>query len=130
MRLNGHEKFQPLIQLFDDSGFIEDVAVNFIVWEIHGRDDYSYSNTMKQSGCLNEAQTWKTMIALNKDLPLGEVWGPKNYRPCFSYAIGKPGDLDQPYEIINISNNNHIFWPLRHSGMYVFCVKILDPNYR
>ncbi|XP_012930775.1 uncharacterized protein C1orf101 homolog [Heterocephalus glaber] len=129
LRLNGHEKFQPLIQLFDDSGHIEDVAVNFILWEIHGRNDYSYNNTMKQSGCLNEAQTWKTMIELNTDLPLEEVWGPENYRPCFSYAIGKPGDLDQPYEIINISNNNHIFWPWHHSGMYVFRVKILDPNY-
>ncbi|KFO25458.1 hypothetical protein H920_13219 [Fukomys damarensis] len=129
LRLNGHEKFQPLIQLFDDSGHVDDVAVNFILWEIHGRNDYSYNNTMKQSGCLNEAQTWKTMIELNADLPLEEVWGPENYRSCFSYAIGKPGDLDQPYEIINISNNNHIFWPLHHSGMYVFRVKILDPNY-
>ncbi|XP_013375822.1 PREDICTED: uncharacterized protein C1orf101 homolog isoform X3 [Chinchilla lanigera] len=129
LRLTGHEKFQPLIQLFDDSGHIEDVAVNFILWEIHGRNDYSYNNSMKQSGCLNEAQTWKTMIELHKDLPLEDVWGPENYRPCFSYAIGKPGDLDQPYEIINISNKNHIFWPLHHSGMYVFRVKILDPNY-
>ncbi|XP_013012735.2 cation channel sperm-associated auxiliary subunit epsilon [Cavia porcellus] len=129
LRLNGHERFQPLLQLFDDSGYIEDVAVDFIVWEIYGRNDYSYNNSMKQSGCLNEAQTWKTMIQLHKDLPLENVWGPENYRPCFSYAIGKPGDLNQPYEIINISNYNHIFWPLHHSGMYVFRVKILDPNY-
>ncbi|EHA98094.1 hypothetical protein GW7_16295 [Heterocephalus glaber] len=83
LRLNGHEKFQPLIQLFDDSGHIEDVAVNFILWEIHGRNDYSYNNTMKQSGCLNEAQTWKTMIELNTDLPLEEVWGPEIPKATF-----------------------------------------------
>ncbi|XP_006157295.1 cation channel sperm-associated protein subunit epsilon [Tupaia chinensis] len=129
LKLDSKEKFQPSIQLFNANGFIEDVKANFIVWEIHGRDDYSFNNTMKQSGCAHEAQTWKSMIALNKHLPLDDVWGPENYRHCFSYAIGKPGDLNQPYEIINSSNGNHIYWPMGHSGMYVFRVKILDPNY-
>ncbi|XP_062938965.1 cation channel sperm-associated auxiliary subunit epsilon [Cynocephalus volans] len=129
LKLDSMEKFQPVIQLFDDDGFIENVEANFIVWEIHGRNDYSFNNTMKQSGCLNEAQTWKSMTELNKHLPLGNAWGPENYKHCFSYAIGKPGDLNQPYEIINLSNGNHLFWPMGHSGMYIFCVKILDPNY-
>ncbi|XP_071475769.1 cation channel sperm-associated auxiliary subunit epsilon [Marmota flaviventris] len=129
LRLDSREEFQPFIQLFDDNGFIEDIQVNFILWEIHGRHDYSFTKTMKQSGCLNEAQTWKTMTELNKDVPLEDVWGPENYRTCFSYAVGKPGDLSQPYEIINSSNNNHIYWPMGHSGMYIFRVKILDPNY-
>uniref|UniRef100_H0WTM2 Catsper channel auxiliary subunit epsilon n=1 Tax=Otolemur garnettii TaxID=30611 RepID=H0WTM2_OTOGA len=129
LRLDFTEKFHPVIQLFDDTVFVKEVEANFIVWEIHGRDDYSFNNTMKESGCLNEAQTWKSMIELNKHLPLEDVWGPENYRPCFSYAIGKPGDLTQPYEIINRTNNNHILWPFGQSGMYVFRVKILDPNY-
>ncbi|XP_040823901.1 cation channel sperm-associated protein subunit epsilon [Ochotona curzoniae] len=128
-RLNFTEKFQPVIQLFNENGFIENIVVNFIIWEIHGRDDYSFANTMKQSGCLNEAQTWKSMTTLNNHLPLEEAWGPENYRHCFSYAIGKPGDLDQPYEIINSTNGNHLVWPSDHSGLYVFRVKILDPNY-
>ncbi|KAM9612981.1 cation channel sperm-associated auxiliary subunit epsilon [Trichechus inunguis] len=129
LRLDFRKKFKPSIQLFDDNGYIEDVAVNFLVWEIHGRDDYSFNTTMLKSGCLNEAQTWKSMTELNKHLPLEKAWGPENYKHCFSYAIGKPGDLNQPYEIINKSNYNHIIWPLDHSGMYVFSVKILDPNY-
>ncbi|KAM5237701.1 cation channel sperm-associated auxiliary subunit epsilon [Ctenodactylus gundi] len=129
LKLDANENFQPSIELFDENGFVEVVAVNFILWEIHGRNDYSYTNTMKQSGCLHEAQTWKTMTERNKSLPLEDAWGPQNYRSCFSYAIGKPGDLNQPYEIINISNKNHIYWPLGNSGMYVFRVKIVDPNY-
>uniref|UniRef100_A0A673T3T7 Catsper channel auxiliary subunit epsilon n=1 Tax=Suricata suricatta TaxID=37032 RepID=A0A673T3T7_SURSU len=129
LRLDFGAKFHPEIQLYDENGYVEDVEVNFIVWEIHGRNDYSFNNTMKKSGCLNEAQTWKSMIELNKHLPLEEVWGPENYKHCFSYAIGKPGDLNQPYEIINKSNYNHLVWPVDHSGMYVFRVKILDPNY-
>lgn len=54
----------------------------------------------------------------------------QNYRTCFSYAIGKPGDLNQPYEIINSTNRNHLLWPMDHSGMYVFRVRVLDPNFR
>ncbi|XP_039093436.1 cation channel sperm-associated protein subunit epsilon isoform X4 [Hyaena hyaena] len=77
LRLDFGEKFHPVLQLFNENGYIEDVEVNFIVWEIHGRNDYSFNNTMKKSGCLNEAQTWKSMIARNKHLPLGEVWGPE-----------------------------------------------------
>ncbi|XP_016056889.1 PREDICTED: uncharacterized protein C1orf101 homolog isoform X2 [Miniopterus natalensis] len=129
LKLHYRETFHPEIQLYNENGFIEHVAVNFIVWEIHGRDDYSYNTSMKKSGCLNEAQTWKSMTTLNKHLPLESAWGPENYKHCFSYAIGKPGDLHQPYEIINKSNNNHLIWPMHHTGMYVFQVKILDPNY-
>ncbi|XP_032173756.1 cation channel sperm-associated protein subunit epsilon isoform X1 [Mustela erminea] len=129
LRLDFREMFHPLIELHNGNGYIEDVEVNFIVWEIHGRNDYSFNNTMKKSGCLNEAQTWKSMTKLNQNLPLEEAWGPENYKHCFSYAIGKPGDLNQPYEIINKSNYNHLIWPEDHSGMYVFRVKILDPNY-
>lgn len=33
-----------------------------------------------QSGCLNEAQTWKSMTMLNKDLPLEEAWGPEVWK--------------------------------------------------
>ena len=33
---------------YSDEGFVEDVKVNFIVWEIHGRDDYSFNTTMKK----------------------------------------------------------------------------------
>lgn len=29
-------------------GFVEDVEANFIMWEIHGRDDYSFNTTMKK----------------------------------------------------------------------------------
>ncbi|XP_037842011.2 cation channel sperm-associated auxiliary subunit epsilon isoform X9 [Chlorocebus sabaeus] len=81
LRLDFTEKFQPVIQLFDDNGYVKDVGANFIVWEIHGRDDYSFNNTMAQSGCLHEAQTWKSMIELNKHLPLEEVWGPEFLQP-------------------------------------------------
>lgn len=33
---------------YNENGYVEDVEVNFIVWEIHGRDDYSFNTTMKK----------------------------------------------------------------------------------
>ncbi|KAL1769747.1 hypothetical protein HispidOSU_009397, partial [Sigmodon hispidus] len=114
---------------YDGNGFIKIIQANFIIWEINGRDDYTFNTTMKQNGCVNEAQTFKSMIEENKGVPLDDVWGPQNYRTCFSYTVGKPGDLNQPYEILNNSNKNHLAWPMDHSGMYVFRVKIVDPNF-
>ncbi|XP_012787486.2 cation channel sperm-associated auxiliary subunit epsilon [Sorex araneus] len=129
LKVHIKEKFQPLVQLYNEEGYVEDIDVNFIVWEIHGRKDYSFNTTMAESGCLREAQTWKSMTDFNKSLPLEDVWGPENYRHCFSLSE-KREDLNQPYEIINKTNKNHLVWPMDHTGMYVFRVKILDPNYR
>ncbi|XP_031246789.1 cation channel sperm-associated protein subunit epsilon isoform X2 [Mastomys coucha] len=127
--LDMDEMFHPVLELYDEHGFVKIVDVNFIIWEIHGRNDYTFNSTMEENGCINEAQTWDSMIEENPGIPLEDVWGPQNYRPCFSYAIGKPGDLSQPYEILNYSNSNHIKWSITYAGMYVFRLKILDPNY-
>nr|KAF6302447.1 catsper channel auxiliary subunit epsilon [Pipistrellus kuhlii] len=77
LKVDFRTNFHPLLELHNENGYIENVEVNFIVWEIHGRDDYSFNMTMQKSGCLNEAQTWKSMTTLNKHLPLEEAWGPQ-----------------------------------------------------
>lgn len=37
-----------LFSRYNENGYIEDVEVNFIVWEIHGREDYTFNMTMKK----------------------------------------------------------------------------------
>ncbi|XP_038947388.1 cation channel sperm-associated auxiliary subunit epsilon isoform X18 [Rattus norvegicus] len=123
------EMFHPVVELYDENGFIKIVDANFILWEVHGRNDYMYNSTMQQNGCINEAQTWDIMIEENPGVPMEDIWGPQNYRPCFSYAIGTPGDLSQPYEIINYSNKNALKWSSSYAAMYVYRLKVLDPNY-
>ncbi|XP_074078962.1 cation channel sperm-associated auxiliary subunit epsilon-like isoform X2 [Macrotis lagotis] len=128
-RINVLNQFHPVVLLYDGNIFIEEVEANFIIWEIHGRTDFSYTLSMSNAGCVNVAQTWKSMMELNKSLPMEKVWGPENYRHCFSTASGQPGDLSQPYEIINTTNENKITWEIHHVGFYVFKIKIIDPNY-
>ncbi|XP_043859118.1 cation channel sperm-associated protein subunit epsilon [Dromiciops gliroides] len=129
LKLHMYEHFHPVLLLYDGDKLIEEIKENFIIWEINGRKDFTYSMSMYQAGCINEAQSWDSMKKINKDLPKEKVWGPENYRHCFSFSIGKPGDLSQPYEIINLSNKNEIIWTNHHVGFYVFRVKIIDPNY-
>lgn len=62
---------------YDENGFIKIVDANFILWEIHGRNDYTFNSTMEQNGCINEAQTWDAMIEENPGIPLDDVWGPQ-----------------------------------------------------
>ena len=54
----------------------------------------------------------------------------QNYRSCFTVVPDELGDLDQPYEILNQSSGNYLTVSQVDSAIYVFRVKILDPNYR
>ncbi|XP_050806340.1 cation channel sperm-associated auxiliary subunit epsilon [Gopherus flavomarginatus] len=121
--------FHPDIALYDGSTFVETVEANFILWEIHGRSDYSYNSSMKQVGCLREAQTWISMLEEHENSTLDEIWGPQNYRSCFQSELGPLGDLNQLYQILNHSGYNSLIWPTEYSGIYVFRVKIVDPNF-
>ncbi|XP_038617376.1 cation channel sperm-associated protein subunit epsilon isoform X2 [Tachyglossus aculeatus] len=129
MKFHWGQYFQPIIELYEGKQFVERVKANFIIWDIYGRNDYSFNSTMNDNGCMSIAQTWSSMIAANTHLPLDKVWGPENYRHCFSVASGKPGNLNQPYEILNSSNYNYIVWPKDYEAFFVFQVKIVDPNY-
>ncbi|GAB1285772.1 Cation channel sperm-associated auxiliary subunit epsilon [Apodemus speciosus] len=71
------EMFQPIVELYDENGFLKIVEVDFILWEIHGRNDYTFNSTMEENGCINEAQTWDSMIEENPGVPLEDVWGPQ-----------------------------------------------------
>ncbi|XP_068925257.1 cation channel sperm-associated auxiliary subunit epsilon [Petaurus breviceps papuanus] len=130
MKIPMMNKFQPVLLLYDGPNFVEEVKVNFIIWEIHGRKDFGYTLSMWDAGCVNEAQSWKSMKEEYKGLPMEEIWGPHNYRHCFSFSLGKSGDLSQPYEIFNLTNKNEIVWKNHHIGFYVFRAQIIDPNYR
>nr|XP_015217920.1 PREDICTED: uncharacterized protein C1orf101 homolog isoform X2 [Lepisosteus oculatus] len=124
--------FLPGIDLYDGDTFLKSVEANFIVWEENGRTDYSFNASMETVGCLREAQTWSSMLAGNGSFSSstpGEAWGPHNYRSCFEVTPGVLGELSQPYEILNRSGNNFITWSQVQSGIYVFSVKILDPNF-
>ncbi|KAG6931384.1 hypothetical protein G0U57_001919, partial [Chelydra serpentina] len=118
-----------IVYRYDGSTFVKTVEANFILWEVHGRSDYSYNSSMKQVGCLRKAQTWISMLEEHENSTLDEIWGPQNYRSCFESELGPPGDLNQLYQILNHSGYNSLVWPTEYSGIYVFRVKIVDPNF-
>ncbi|XP_044307090.1 cation channel sperm-associated protein subunit epsilon [Varanus komodoensis] len=86
---------------------------------------------MEQARCLQEAQNKALMIPESTEniSRLEELWGPQNYKPCFVSEEEYSGDLHKPYEIMNHSGINSIIWPQRYSGIFMFRLIILDPNY-
>uniref|UniRef100_A0A8C4RR68 Uncharacterized protein n=1 Tax=Erpetoichthys calabaricus TaxID=27687 RepID=A0A8C4RR68_ERPCA len=86
---------------YDGDTFVKHVDANFVVWEKNGRRDFFYNATMKEV----------------------------NYRSCFELTPGSFGNLTKPYEILNSSGYNYLTWPKDHNAIYVFIIKILDPNY-
>ncbi|XP_067411384.1 cation channel sperm-associated auxiliary subunit epsilon-like [Emydura macquarii macquarii] len=118
-----------VISRYDGSTFVKTVEANFVLWEVQGRSDYNYNSSMKQVGCLHEAQTWFSMLKEHENHTLDEIWGPQTYRSCFESKLGPLGDLNQQYQILNHSSYNSLIWPTEYSGIYVFRVKIVDPNF-
>lgn len=62
MELSGTGVYKPQLDLYDgDNKFVRHVEANFIVQEVYGRRDFTYSHHMEGVGCLQEAQTWQEM---------------------------------------------------------------------
>ncbi|XP_043552687.1 cation channel sperm-associated protein subunit epsilon-like [Chiloscyllium plagiosum] len=121
--------FKPILELYLGEKFISNVSANYILWEEEERTDFYYNTTMLQVGCQQEAQTWENMLATHKtQRKRKDVWGPWNYRSCFE-AHGSVKSMDRPYEILNSTGSMYLTWPNDHTGVYLFTVKIVDPNF-
>ncbi|KAM8809816.1 cation channel sperm-associated auxiliary subunit epsilon [Eudromia elegans] len=130
MELHYEQYFQPVISLYDGDKYVRRVETNFILWEMEGRTDYGYTSSMKEEGCLYKAQSWPMMLNASKNSTLDEIWGPQNYRSCFAFHENSTDDgLYEQYQILNMTSSNSIVWSTSHSGIYVFRVRIIDPNY-
>ncbi|XP_025938089.1 cation channel sperm-associated protein subunit epsilon [Apteryx rowi] len=120
MELHYERYFQPVISMYDGNKYVRRVETNFILWEMKGRTDYGYTSSMKEEGCLYKAQSWPMMLNESKNSTLDEIWGPQN---------STDEGLYEQYQILNMTSTNSIVWATSHSGIYVFRVRILDPNY-
>ncbi|XP_048361034.1 cation channel sperm-associated auxiliary subunit epsilon-like [Sphaerodactylus townsendi] len=126
--------FRPTVSLFEHKKFVQFVESEYVLWEVNGRTDFFYNTTMTQVRCAHEAQSWSTMMTMgsgrNQSITdIDELWGPHNFKSCFQSERGDPGNLKLPYEILNRSGINSILWPTDHYGIYLFKLKILDPNF-
>ena len=56
----------------------------------------------------------------------------QNYESCFDRADGLSNkeELSRPYEIINRTGGVGITIPINYHAVFVFNVKVLDPDYR
>ncbi|XP_020603543.1 uncharacterized protein C1orf101-like [Orbicella faveolata] len=115
---------------YDGETFVKEVDVNYIMWEQHGRAGYKYSATMKEAGCISEAQSWEKMIrGSTQEETMESAWSKENYQSCFQQNSPlSVANLDQPYEILNSSEaSSHIVWS--DVGTFVFTLKVIDPDF-
>ncbi len=134
IKLHYGTKFSPTLQLLRSGKYQGEVTGNFIVWEKHNRLGYSYNATMMEAGCLQVAQTWRSMKAsAHPGTDIKDVWGPINYEGCYD-AISEDSsmNLDQPYEILNSTGHSTLTFEgiteETDSGIYIFNIKLIDPQ--
>ncbi|KAJ7365295.1 hypothetical protein OS493_005399 [Desmophyllum pertusum] len=129
--VQNNKAFKPGIDLYDGETFVKEVDVNYVLWEQHGRTGYKYSATMKEAGCISEAQSWEKMTKAMQVPSMESAWNKENYQSCFKESSNDPvaaANLDQPYEILNSSQAaSHIVW--YDVGTFVFTLKVIDPDF-
>ncbi|XP_044171367.1 cation channel sperm-associated protein subunit epsilon-like [Acropora millepora] len=125
-----NEPFKPVIDLYDGELFLEEVDANYVLWEQQGRAGFEYSATMKEAGCVREAQSWELMIKSMQGTNKEAAWSTQNFRSCFEDPPSEsviPDNLNQAYEIMNSSSLSHIVWT--DDGIFIFTLKVIDPEF-
>lgn len=84
--------------VYDGADQLTEVLVNYVMWEVYDRTDYSFNLTMHQAGCRVPAQKTKDFPAFKQaDGSVDRKWGPATYKSCFA---GEPTKVpDAPYEV-------------------------------
>ncbi|XP_071951078.1 cation channel sperm-associated auxiliary subunit delta-like isoform X2 [Antedon mediterranea] len=122
------DPFKPIIELFDGDKFVEEVLVNFVVYDINGRFTFTYTMTMAEALCVSQAQDRLTMLQAQSLANPHTAWTNKNFLSCYDDSGSPLVHSEKPYEIMNSSSSNKIKW-LPYSGLYIFNVTVVDPNY-
>ncbi|XP_067031338.1 cation channel sperm-associated auxiliary subunit epsilon-like [Acropora muricata] len=125
-----NEPFKPVIDLYDGELFLEEVDANYVLWEQQGRAGFEYSATMKEAGCIREAQSYELMIKSMQRTNKEAAWSKQNFRSCFEDPPSEsviPDNLNQTYEIMNSSSVSHIVWT--DDGIFIFTLTVIDPEF-
>ncbi|XP_067031339.1 cation channel sperm-associated auxiliary subunit epsilon-like [Acropora muricata] len=125
-----NEPFKPVIDLYDGELFLEEVDTNYVLWEQQGRAGFEYSATMKEAGCIREAQSWELMIKSMQGTNKEAAWSKQNFSSCFEDPPSEPvsaENLNQAYEIMNSSSVSHILWT--DDGIFIFTLTVIDPEF-
>ncbi|XP_015713046.1 cation channel sperm-associated protein subunit epsilon isoform X2 [Coturnix japonica] len=84
-----------------------------------------------EASFLSEAQSWHMMLKESKNSAVDDIRGPQNYRSCFELLENSSKEgLNEQYQALNCTSQNHIAWPFSHDATRVFRVRISDRNYR
>lgn len=125
--------FKPGLEIWDGDTKVKDVDADFVVFEMNGREDYTYGLTASNVACLRRPDTWDEKLAADPNITT--AWGSHNHQSCFvidsnsSESSSAWGDL--PYEILNASDSNYVSFKntLQKDAPYEFIAIVVDPDY-
>jgi len=118
--------FNPILILADNTEeglvTIEQVPVDFILWDINDRTDFTYSETFKKAHCLSLSASTKNYKKVTlPDNTIELEFTPVNYVPCWT---GDGKYENEAYPILNSTYNSVIF---QEEGLFIFKVRVLSP---
>ncbi|XP_060037945.1 cation channel sperm-associated auxiliary subunit delta isoform X2 [Erinaceus europaeus] len=117
--------WRPVVELWENNKFVEEVDAEFVLLEMNGLFTYSYLLTAKTAHCITQPQNWTSNI---KDSgPYS--WSRENYISCYDPENDAPLLWpDVEYQVLGGPTENKMVFNKRN-GIYVFFATIVDPYY-
>uniref|UniRef100_A0A4W3HWZ2 Cation channel sperm-associated auxiliary subunit delta n=1 Tax=Callorhinchus milii TaxID=7868 RepID=A0A4W3HWZ2_CALMI len=128
MAVHFESPWVPTLQLWVDGKFIEDIKVEFVIYEVNGMFNYNYDKRVSQINCLSEPQTWKSMLSKQKNPNPDTAWNAKNYHSCQDPLGPRITDGNREFQIMGGGNGNRILFQ-KYTGFYIFRVIVVNPTY-
>ncbi|XP_022247927.1 cation channel sperm-associated protein subunit epsilon-like isoform X2 [Limulus polyphemus] len=124
--------FIPGLQLMSNGKKVGLLSVDFVVHEIHGNEDFAYSNTVEKAGCSWKPQSWSEMIKKCNSCNPDSAWSRENYQSCFvegpESQLLRDADLSIEYQVLNSAADNKLLWSSESANFYVFEAIVMDSN--
>ncbi|XP_007902293.1 cation channel sperm-associated protein subunit epsilon isoform X5 [Callorhinchus milii] len=120
MQIHHKKSYKPTILLYIGEKLIEKVNVQYVIWEKYNRNDFSFNDSIKKVVCNS-----KTESILVKDRPHKmNNWKESIINPCTEFDYPNTS-----YMTLNSSSDRFLTWPTDHNALFLFHVKIVDPNF-
>ena len=130
MRTHISSTFKPTIDLFDGDRRMGELKSDFVMFELNGVHDYTYSMTVQRAHCLGNSQSWISMMKNQSEERRSPftAWNNRNYKDCHQTYFPLDGSFSQspPYEVLNSNQDNQIVWRTK-AEIFIFQVIVVDP---
>ncbi|XP_019397339.1 PREDICTED: cation channel sperm-associated protein subunit delta [Crocodylus porosus] len=122
------DPWSPVLELWENSEFVEYVSVDFVMFEVNGIHNYDYLLTAAEADCISQPQNWTSLLKEQDSPDPNTAWNRKNYINCENPNGPKLVSPSAKYQVLGGRTKNKIIFS-QYNGLYVFKAIVVDKFY-